>query len=116
MSMTPQQMQMMLAMYKQQFPNGQPQTQQQQQLAGIDQATANLGAGAPAGTNRTAGGVNGAAQLIAALMKAQKQKQIQQGLNQTQVQAGMPAAQAAQGSAIDDYMQQNPVAPITPGS
>jgi hypothetical protein len=115
MSASPQDMQQLLAMYKQMFPNGQP-TPQQQQLAGINQATANLGAGAPAGTNRTAGGVNGAAQLIAALMKAQKQKQIQQGLNQTQVQAGMPAAQAAQGSAIDDYMQQNPVAPITPGS
>ncbi len=117
MSMTPQQMQQMLAMYKQQFPQGQPAppTPQQQQMQSINMATAGLGSGAPAGANRTAGGVNGAAQLIAALMKAQKQKQIQQGLDQNQVQAGMPAAQANQGQAIDAMMQQNPVASITPG-
>ena len=66
MSMTPQQMQQMLAMYKQQFPQGQPAppTPQQQQMQGINMATAGLGSGAPAGANRTAGGVNGAAQLI----------------------------------------------------
>lgn len=118
MSMSPQQIQQMLAMYKQQFPAGGAQpapTLQQQQLQGLNQAGMNLAAGPGAGTNKSAGGVNGAAQLITALMKAQKMKQIQQGLNQQQVQAGMPAAQAAQNSAIDDYTQQNPVAPITPG-
>lgn len=117
MSMTPQQMQQMLAMYKQQFPQGQPAplTPQQQQMQSLNQVSEGLAQGPGAGTNRTAGSVNGAAQLIAALMKAQKQKQIQQGLNQSQVQAGMPAAQANQGQAIDAMMQQNPVASITPG-
>lgn len=92
MSMSPQQIQQLLAQYKQQFPNGQPMTPEQQQMQGLNQVTAGLGAGAPAGTNRTAGGVNGAAQLIAALMKAQKMKQIQQ---QIQPQQGMtpPAPQ-----------------------
>lgn len=120
MSMSPQQMQQMLAMYKQQFPSGTPlppeQQQQQQQLQGMNQVSAGLAAGAPAGTNRTAGAVNGTAQLLAALMTAKKQKQIQQGLDQTAVQKGMPAANAAQGSAIDDMMQQNPVMPLDLGS
>ncbi len=119
MSMSPQQMQQMLAMYKQQFPNGQPQpapTPEQQQLQGLNQASQNLAAGPGAGTNKAAGGVNGAAQLITALMKAQKIKQIQQGLNQQQVQAGMPAANANQQSAIGDMLNQNPVAPIDPGA
>lgn len=117
MSITPQQMEQMLAMYKQQFPSGQPApTPQQQQLQGLNSVSQSLGAGAPAGTNKTAGGANGAAQLMAALMKAQKQKQIQQQLNQAQVQAGMPQANANQQSAIGDMLAQNPVTPIDPGS
>jgi len=114
MSVSPQQMQQMLAMYQQQFPNGQPQTPAQQQLQGLNQASAGLGAGAPAGTNKTAGGVNGAAQLMTALMKAQKMKQIQQQLNQAQVQQGMPQANANQQGAIQNMLQQNPVAPVDP--
>lgn len=116
MSMSPQQMQQMLALYKQQFPNGQPLTPEQQQMQGLNQIGSGLAAGPGTGTNRTAGGINGASQLIVALMQAQKTKKIQQGLDQGQVQSGMPAANAAQGSAIDDYMQQNPVQPLMPGS
>lgn len=76
MSTSPQDMQQMLAMYKAFYGNP--------QLQGMNQVQQSLGAGAPAGTNRTAGGVNGAAQLIAALMKAQKQKQLQQQLQNQQ--------------------------------
>lgn len=49
-----------------------------------------LAAGPGAGANKTAGGINGAAQLIAALMKAQKQRQIQQQLNAGQTQNQPP--------------------------
>jgi hypothetical protein len=100
MSMSPQQMQQMLAMYKQQFPQGQPATPQQQQLQGLNQVSAGLGAGPGAGTNKTAGGVNGAAQLITALMKAQKMKQIQNQLNSSQAQG------APQGSVAPMYPSQ----------
>lgn len=85
MSMSPQQMQQLLAQYKQQFPGGMP-SPEQQQLQAISQVQQGLAAGPGAGTNRTAGGVNGAAQLIAALMHAQKQKQIQQQLDAKQTQ------------------------------
>lgn len=108
MSADPQQMQQMLAMYKQLYGNP--------QMNVLNQATQGLSSGAPAGTNRGAGAVNGAAQLIAALMKAQKQKQIQQGLDQASVQQGMPAAYANQNQAIDQMLQQNPVMPISPGA
>jgi hypothetical protein len=107
MSADPQQMQQMLAMYKQLYGNP--------QMGALNQATQGLSQGAPQGTNRTSGAVNGAAQLIAALMKAQKQKQIQQGFDQSNVQQGMPAAQAGQNQAIDQMMQQNPVMSISPG-
>lgn len=89
MSMSPQQIQAMLAQYKQQFPGGMP-SPEQQQLQAISQVQQGLAAGPGAGTNRTAGGVNGAAQLIAALMHAQKQKQIQQQLNAGQTQNQPP--------------------------
>jgi hypothetical protein len=59
-----------------------------QQLQGLNQVTP--GPVAP-GANRTAGGINGASQLIVALMKAQKMKQIQQQLNAGQT-ANPPAA------------------------
>jgi len=84
MSVTPQQMQQMLAMFKQQFPQGQ---QGQQGPAGFDSAP---GAVMPQGINRSAGNVQGAAQLIAALMKAQKQKQIQTQLSNSQQVQGPP--------------------------
>jgi hypothetical protein len=83
---SPEQMQQMLAMYKQQF----PQSPQQQQLQGLNQVGAGLQGPLPAGANRTAGGINGASQLIVALMKAQKMKQIQQQLTPQQSQP--PAA------------------------
>jgi hypothetical protein len=86
MSASPQQMQQLLALYRQQFPNGQPQTPAQQQLQGINQVGQGLAAGPGAGTNKTAGAVNGAAQLMVALMKAQKMKQVQQQLNGAQAQ------------------------------
>jgi hypothetical protein len=87
---SPEQMQQMLAMYRQQFPNGQP-SPQQQQLQGLNQVGQGLQAPLPMGANRTAGGINGASQLIVALMKAQKMKQIQQQLNAGQT-ANPPAA------------------------
>jgi hypothetical protein len=105
MSADPQQMQQMLAMYKQLYGNP--------QMNALNQATQGLSAGAPAGANRGTGTVNGAAQLIAALMKAQKQKQLAQQLNQNQVMQGMPQANAGQQSAISDMLAQNPVAPIS---
>src|SRR5277367_2082574 len=54
MSMTPQQMQQMLMLYQQQFPNGQPQTPlspQQQQMQGLNQAGMGLAAGPGPGAN-----------------------------------------------------------------
>jgi hypothetical protein len=107
MSVNPQQMQQMLALYKQQFP-GQGG---QQGPVGFDAPTPTT---MPQGISRGAGNVQGASQLIMALMKAQKQKQIQQQLNQSQVMQGMPQANATQQSAIGDMLAQNPVVPIDP--
>ena len=92
MSSSPEQMQQMLAMYRQMFPNGQPQTPQQQQLQGLNQVSQGLQGPLPPGANRTAGGINGASQLIVALMKAQKQKQIQQQIQPQQSQGITPPA------------------------
>jgi hypothetical protein len=78
MSADPQQMQQMLAMYKQLYGPG---AQAQQSLA----------QGAPPGTNRTAGGVNGAAQLIVALMRAQQQKKLMQQIQGQQPQTPTPS-------------------------
>lgn len=120
MSVTPQQMQQMLAMYRQQFPGtGQPApTVPQQQLQGLNQASAALGAGAPAGTNKTSGAVNGSAQLIMAMMKAQKQKQIQQQLNQQQMNQAVPGLTQQSLDATNAMTQQgmqqinqNPILP-----
>jgi hypothetical protein len=80
MSMSPQQIQQMLAQYKSQFGGGSP-------LSGFDAAQQSLGMGASPGTNRTAGAVNGTSQLIVALLRAQKQKQLQQQLQNQQQQA-----------------------------
>lgn len=114
MSMNPQQMQQMLAMYKQQFPGGQPApTLPPATPVGYEGQQPALGTG---GINKTAGAAGGATQLLMALMKAQKQKTTQQQLDQAQVQQGMPAAQAGQTSAINDMMQQNPVQPLFPSS
>lgn len=83
--MSPQQIQQMLAQYKSQFGGASP-------LSGFDAAQQSLGAGAPAGTNRTAGAVNGVSQLMVALLRAQKQKQLQQQLqNQQQSQTPAPS-------------------------
>jgi hypothetical protein len=78
MSVSPAQMQQLLAGYN--------PTPQQQQMQGLNAAQQSLAGGAPAGTNRTAGVANGISQLLVALMKAQKQKQLQQ-----QLQGGQPA-------------------------
>jgi lipopolysaccharide biosynthesis regulator YciM len=112
MSMNPQQMQQMLAQYRQQFPGGMP-APQQQQLQGIGQVQQGLQAGPGAGANKTAGGVNGAAQLMVALMKAQKQKQIQQQLNQAQVNQATPGLSQqsldATNAMTQQSVQQNPI-------
>lgn len=86
MSMDPQMIQMLLARYKSQFPQQGAQQGQSNPLAGFDAAQQSLSAGAPPGTNRTAGGVNAAAQLIVAMMRARKQQQLQQQLQQQQNQ------------------------------
>lgn len=87
MSMTPEQIQQML-LYRQQFPGATPeQAQQMQALNQLQQAGSQL----PQGANRTAGGINAASQLVIALIKAQKQNQIQKQLQQKQP----PAAQVS---------------------
>lgn len=106
MSTSPQQMQQMLAAYKQMFPSG-----QQNQLSGFDAAQQFLAGGAPAGANRGAGAVNGASQLIVALLKAQKQKQLQQ-----QMQAQAPATPApAQGMSLSSPSDPSPGGMGVPG-
>jgi hypothetical protein len=95
MSMSPQQIQQMLAQYKSQFGGASP-------LSGFDAAQQSLGAGAPAGTNRTAGAVNGVSQLMVALLRAQKQKQLQQQLQNQQQQATPVPSQGASLSAPSD--------------
>jgi hypothetical protein len=110
MSVNPQQMQQMLAQYKQQFPGGQP--------------APTLPPASPVGYEGQQPGLTSAptspvpgetGKLLAALMKAKQQKDIATQLTQAQVQQGMPAAQAGQTSAINDMMAQNPVQPINPG-
>lgn len=105
MSVSPQQMQQMLAMYKQQFPNGQAQSP-----VGFDPPTA--APSTPAGVNKTAGAAGGATHLIMALMQAQKQKNVQQQLdaakNSGQVQGPAP------GSIPAMYPSASDPAPATP--
>lgn len=109
MSTNPQQMQQMLAAYKQMFPNGMPQ--QQSPLAGFDMAQQSLGAGAPPGSNRGAGAVNGAAQLMVALLRAQKQKQLQQQIQQQQSATPTPA----QGMSLSTPSDPSPSGMGVPG-
>jgi hypothetical protein len=71
MSADPQQMQQLLAMYRQMY----PQNAQQQAMQSAQQQ---LGQGAPAGTNRTAGGVNALSQLALAMMRSRQNQQKQQ--------------------------------------
>lgn len=99
MSADPQQMQQMLAMYKALYPGGVP-NQQAPQLQGFNTLQQNLGKGAPMGTNRTAGGVNAASQLMIALLKAQKMKQLQQQVQQ-QPASPTPAQGITSGGAVD---------------
>ena len=119
MSMSPQQMQQMLAQYKQQFPN----TAQPVPNLMPPPNSGFTGAPAPMGTggqiSKGAAATQGTAQLIAALMKAQKQKQIQTQLDQQQVNQNMPALSNQSLQATNDMtnqmLQQNPIAPVVPG-
>jgi len=97
MSMSPEQIQQML-LYKQQFPGATPeQAQQMQALNAIQQNSGQL----PGNANRTAGGINAASQLVIALLKAQKQNQIQKQLQQQQTPAAQVSpAPVAQGTTL----------------
>jgi hypothetical protein len=98
MSVNPQQIQQMLAQYNQNFT-----PQQNQQLAGFDAAQAQLGQGAPMGTNRQAGAVNGASQLLLALIKAKKMQQLQQQQKQqTQPAPTTPATPVPSGTSLSN--------------
>jgi hypothetical protein len=105
MSVTPEQMQQMLAMYKQQFPNG------GQGLSGYD-AMPSMPTSAPAGANKTAGGVNGAAQLIVALMKAKKQSDTQRQLTAMQNQGQVQGPPAGSIPAMYPTADQQPAVPV----
>jgi hypothetical protein len=115
MSMNPQQMQQMLAMFKQQFPQ---QGSQGQPAPTLPPATPVGYSGQQPGlTSAPASPVPGeTTKLLAALMKAKQQRDTATQLTQAQVQQGMPAAQAGQTSAINDMMAQNPVQPLFPSS
>lgn len=112
MSTSPQQMQQMLALFKQQFPQQ-------------GQAVPPLNAGAPVGYSGQQPGINmqgtpsnastataGTAKLLGALMKAQQQKQIQAQLNNSQQVQGPP-----QGSIPAMYPGADPSTPAaSPGT
>lgn len=74
MSMDPNQISQMLAMYKQMYPNGLPSTPQAQAYsqAQAPMAAAKALGNAPAGTNTTAGGVNALSKLMLALMQRKR--------------------------------------------
>jgi hypothetical protein len=110
--MSPQQMQQMLAQYKQ-ISGAQP-------VAPLNPAPAAGYEGQQPGINTQgqpstgAAATSGTAKLIAALMKAQQQKQLGDQLSaQNSMTQQMPAINQNQGQAIDSMMQQIPVAPIT---
>jgi hypothetical protein len=106
MSASPQQMQALLALYKQQFPNGQTPAP-----SGYD-AIPTLPTSAPAGANKTAGGVNGAAQLVIALMKAKKLNDTQQQLNAAQNQGQVQGPPAGSIAAMYPTADQQPPVPV----
>jgi hypothetical protein len=98
MSMTPEQIQQML-LYKQQFPGATPE--QAQQMQALNQLQQAAGTTQP-GVNRTAGAMGAASQLVIALLKAQKQNQIQKQLQQQQSPASQMVSPApvAQGTTL----------------
>lgn len=117
MSVPPDQTQQMLNMYRQQFPaTGQPVAPLGSGVAGYTGTQPQAGSG---GMPKGAATSQGVAQLITALMKAQKQKQLQQQLDQHQVNQAMPGLSQQSLQATNDMtqnmLQQNPVAPVTPG-
>jgi len=67
---------------------------------------------APAGANKTAGGVNGAAQLIVALMKAKKQSDTQKQLNAMQNQGQVQGAPPGSIPAMYPMADQSPPVPV----
>jgi hypothetical protein len=77
MSLDPNQISQLLALYQKQFPGGMPQQQAYQNAQAPQQAALGMG-NAPVGTNTTAGGANALAKLVLAMMSRKRMQDYNQ--------------------------------------